>query len=99
MLTSYFIRALASLLDHGSQLTNALDDNTLPNKFQQTILLLVESIGSNQKSILNLHESIVSYLMPVLLAKINEDHPDQKYLCLKIMTDILVQLLDDRSQR
>lgn len=57
----------------------------------------MESIGSNQKAILNLHDAIVNYLMPVLLSKINEDHPDQKYVYLKIMTDIIVQLLDDRS--
>jgi hypothetical protein len=34
MMTSYFIRALAALLDNGSQLLSALDDTSVANEFQ-----------------------------------------------------------------
>ena len=39
----------------------------------------------------------MNYLLPVLLSKINEDQSDLKYQCLKIMTDILIHLLDDHG--
>ena len=83
MLNFPFIRALSSLLDNTTLLI-AMHD-TYPNaeigqelssigfEFQNTLNLIAESIQSNPKVLLHMHEVIINYLLPVLLSKVVND--------------------------
>ena len=50
-------------VSYGSNLTS------IAYEFQYTLLLIAESISTNQKVILQMHEAIISFLLPVLLSK------------------------------
>lgn len=50
-------------ISYGSNLTS------IAYEFQYTLLLIAESISTNQKVILQMHEAIISFLLPVLLSK------------------------------
>lgn len=79
-------------------------------EFQSTLLFIAESISTNQKVILQMHDAITSFLLPVLLAKVKQPsmnfHPDStmsvseyesRFLCLKIINDILVTMLNEEA--
>jgi hypothetical protein len=68
------------------------------------LLLIVESISSNQKILLQMSEPIIAVMLPVLLSKTkgSESTPttasaDIRFLSLKIFTDIVIQYLSDDS--
>ena len=70
-MTSNFIRALSALLDNTSLLISSTEISTqVAFEFQNTLLMVVESIANNQKVLLNLHESMITYLVPVLISKV-----------------------------
>lgn len=71
MLTNFFVRALATLLDNASLLvaSNKFDTATA-FEFQSTLLLIVESMANTPKILINLHDSIITYLLPVLMSKV-----------------------------
>lgn len=66
------------------------------------MLLIVESISSNQKILMQLAESIITVLLPVLLLKtknysfealgasLGSASADIRFLSLKIFTDIVI---------
>ena len=112
MLNLPFIRALSSLLDNTTLLLDSEDNPSLNDlasigfEFQNTLLLICESIQSNAKVCLHMHESIVTYLLPVLLSKVNIDisandqqlmaqASESRFVSLKILTDILVYLISE----
>lgn len=79
-------------------------------EFQSTLLFIAESISTNQKVILQMHDAIISFLLPVLLAKVKQQsmnftpgstlslHEDEsRFLCLKIINDTLITLLNEES--
>ena len=86
--------------------TNASSQSTrmtdIALEFQYTLLLIAESISTNQKVILQMHDAIISFLMPVLLTKVRQpslrfpegssadaQERDSKFLSLKIITDVI----------
>ena len=80
-------------------------------EFQYTLLLIAESISTNQKVILQMHDAIISFLLPVLLSKVRQPslkfsaentnlesyERDSKFLSLKVITDIITYLLSEDS--
>jgi hypothetical protein len=46
-------------------------------EFQYTLLLIAESISTNQKVILQMNDAIISFLLPVLLSKVRQ--PSMKF--------------------
>lgn len=69
--TPLFIRALTALLDNTTLLISSQDfDAKIAYEFQNNLLLVAESLSSNQKVLLNLHEPLVSHLLPVLISKV-----------------------------
>ena len=111
MLNYPFIRALSVLLDNSSLLTISekagdKERSDLNFEFQNTLLLLAESVSSNHKIVIQMNEVIITYLLPVLLSKIknlayadsnNVKASETRFLSLKILIDITVQLLNDDS--
>ena len=109
--TAHFIRALAALLDNTTLLISSPDfDTKIAYEFQNSLLLVVESVSSNQKVLINLSEPIITYLLPVLMSKVMINTNDlqlppalafeaseSRFLCLKIMTDILIPLLNEEA--
>lgn len=70
--------------------------------------MVAESLSSNQKVLLNLHEPIITYLLPVLVSKVRINPSDMqlstslslearesRFLSLKIMTDVLIPILNE----
>lgn len=103
-----FIKAVACLLDNTTLLIAQPDfDTEAAFQFQNNLLLIVESISNNQKLLMQLHEPIVKSLLPILISKVQEDFVEQasvartasesRFLCLKILTDILLQILSEES--
>ena len=39
-------------------------------EFQSTLLFIAESISTNHKVIVQMHDAIITFLLPVLLAKV-----------------------------
>lgn len=68
-MTSSLIRALACLLDNSTLLLASDYETQMAFEFQNTLLMVVESIASNQKVLINLHDPIVTFLLPVLMSK------------------------------
>ena len=79
-------------------------------EFQSTLLFIAESISTNHKVIVQMHDAIITFLLPVLLAKVKQPsmnyapgsplalHEDEsRFLCLKIINDTLVTLLNEES--
>ena len=79
-------------------------------EFQSTLLFIAESISTNQKVILQMHDAIITFLLPVLLAKVKQpsmnftpessmsvNEYESRFLCLKIINDILVTMLNEES--
>ena len=107
--TANFVRALACLLDNLSLLVGQADaDPALAFEFQNQLLVLVESLANNGKVLLTLHDPVVKSLLPVLIAKVGTHSEDlllssdlavtaseSRFLCLKILTDMLIQLLNE----
>jgi len=72
-LTGSLIRALASLLDNASLLIASQDYDTLMAfEFQNILAMIIESIVSNHKVVISLHEPIINYLLPVLYSKVSQ---------------------------
>jgi hypothetical protein len=90
MLNNNFIRALSALLDN----TNANSEQI--QEFQNTLLLVAESIASNHKILVSSNQAVTAYLIPVLLSKVNSvgAEDETRFLSLKIMTDILITLAE-----
>jgi len=61
------------------------------------LLLITESISSNNKVLLQMSDPILSFMVPVLLSKIKSESADIRFLSLKIFTDIIIQYLHDDS--
>ena len=109
MLNYPFIRALSVLLDNSSLLmasASTQERSDLNFEFQNTLLLLAESISSNHKVVIQMHEVIITYMLPVLLSKVKSlqqftnsqnKASETRFLSLKILIDITVQLLNDES--
>jgi hypothetical protein len=111
MLNYPFIRSLSVLLDnssllHTSDKASEKERSDLNFEFQNTLLLLAESVSSNHKIVVQMNEVIINYLLPVLLNKIkhlgfsdssNVKASETRFLSLKILIDITVQLLNDDS--
>ena len=71
MLTNFFVRALATLLDNASLLVASNEfDTATAFEFQSTLLLIVESMANTPKILINLHDSSITYLLPVLMSKV-----------------------------
>ena len=73
-------------------------------------MFIAESISTNQKVILQMHDAIISFLLPVLLAKVKQPslnfapgstmglhEEESRFLCLKIINDTLLTLLNEES--
>lgn len=72
-MTGSLIRALASLLDNASLLIASQDYDTLMAfEFQNILAMIIESIVSNHKVVISLHEPIINYLLPVLYSKVSQ---------------------------
>lgn len=123
MLNYPFIRSLSALLDNTSVLLGVSCNGGYNNEhtvgtplteiayeFQSTLLFIAESISTNQKVILQMHDAIITFLLPVLLAKVKQpsmnfapgstqarDENESKFLCLKVINDTLVTLLNEES--
>jgi hypothetical protein len=67
------------------------------DEFINLLLQIFESISTNEKVVINHHESIISYLLPALLHKLQSTSADIRFLALKIFTDIIIQYLNNQS--
>jgi hypothetical protein len=94
-----FIRCIATLIDN-CQLQEGYTFAGA-EEFLNALLLIVESISSNQKLLLQLAEPIITLILPVLLQKTRGESAsgfitaDIRFLSLKIFTDIVSQYLND----
>lgn len=88
MLNLPFIRALSALLDNTTMLLDAQESGHFDKEaslqaigfeFQNTLLLISESVQSNQKVLMHMHEAVITYLLPVLLSKVSIDPAAQHF--------------------
>ena len=86
-----FIRSIATLID------NSVDIFPGAEEFLNALLLIVESISSSQKLLLQLYDPILTTMLPTLLTKTKSESADIRFLSLKIFTDILIQYINDES--
>lgn len=92
MLNQPFIRALSTLLDNTTLLIGVHDIHfeignelaLIGFEFQNTLLLIAESIQSNQKVLLHMHDAIINYLLPVLLSKVSIDPTAQNFSSVEL---------------
>lgn len=80
-----FIRSIATLIDNCD-----IYSFQGAEEFLNALLLITESLSSNQKILMQMNEPILTFMLPVLLSKIKSDSADIRFLSLKIFTDIII---------
>lgn len=69
----------------------------LPNEISQQILMLLEAFSSHGRSLGLYAETIVSSLLPMILAQKTSDDTDIRFRSLKVFSDIIIIFLYDDS--
>ena len=87
-----FIQSIATLIDN-----TEIFAFQGAEEFLNALLLIVENMSSQQKVLLQMSESVVSVMLPVLLVKTKSESADIRFLSLKIFTDIIIQYINDDS--
>lgn len=67
------------------------------DEFINALLAIFENITGNNKVLLNQSVSIIKYLMPILLKKFWSESNDEKFMSVKIFTDIITHYLSDET--
>ena len=85
IVTHPFIRSIATLIDNCD-----IYSFQGAEEFLNALLLISESMSSNQKILLQMNDPIISFMLPILLSKIKSESADIRFLSLKIFTDIII---------
>lgn len=59
------------------------------------IMLILENLCTNVKAIIGHNKSIVDYVLPQLITRIQKSDSETKFMCLKCFTDLITQYLGD----
>lgn len=88
VLSEDLIRSLAKSFSIEDVLTSPFEE------LAKTLLLIIEAISQQQDSVIEQHtKSIVDALLPALLHMMQSDVGDERFICLKLVTDLLLRLL------
>lgn len=67
----------------------------LSDDFRTTVFMIFESFSSNYKLLIANYEIVLKILFPNLLSKITSENADSRFNGLKLLTDILIQYLNE----
>mmetsp|Transcript_9933 Transcript_9933/g.19083 ORF Transcript_9933/g.19083 Transcript_9933/m.19083 type:complete len:713 (-) Transcript_9933:17-2155(-) len=90
----------AQLVEVLSSLLVAAEGTSFPgdDTFRETLLSIVEAVSQSAQLLLELNQHVLSRLLPALVAHLNSKNSNNRFLALKILSDILIQLFRPASE-
>lgn len=85
-----FVQSVANMFRIcGPGTENLADRDHVVEEFRKCLFLATEAMSSSEKILINQHQPIITYLLPVLIDKIDENPSDIRFFALKTFTDFI----------